>query len=77
VFVLVGGLTVDPEGFQAGVASEFDNSDEVFATADELGDVGVPAGVGGRCRQQRQAAAPMAVKTLLCDITWCGTTRGS
>jgi hypothetical protein len=43
----VGGLTVDPQGFQPGVAGQLGDQDEVFVASDELVDEGVPSDVGG------------------------------
>ena len=47
VLVVVGGLAVDPEGFEAGMPGDLCDEDEILAAADEFVDEGVPADVGG------------------------------
>src|SRR3954470_18207389 len=41
------GLGVDAQGVEAGVAADLGGGDQVDAAADELGEEGVPADVGG------------------------------
>src|SRR6266581_4058286 len=47
VLVIVGGLAVDPEGFEPGMPGDLRDDDEILAAADELVDERVPADVGG------------------------------
>jgi hypothetical protein len=35
VLVVVGGLAVDPEGFEAGMSGDLRDEDEILAAADE------------------------------------------
>jgi len=46
VLVVVGGLAVDPEGFQAGMPGDLRDEDEILTAADELVYESVPADMG-------------------------------